>query len=212
MKIKWWGHACFLITNGTEILTDPYDDSLPYDEIDDRPDIVTISHEHFDHNAVDRLHNQPQVVNSKEGYTDDNIKIKGIPTYHDKSEGSDKGNNLIFQMEMNGKTVCHIGDLGHLLDAEKLNELKDTDILLIPVGGNYTINATEAFQIAEKIDPSVIIPMHYKTDILDFPITGVKDFVEKYDEGVVREVSTDEIEIDQMPDSKKVYVLDYVRK
>lgn len=215
MKFKWWGHSSFLITteDGTKILTDPYDDSLPYAEVDDQPDIVTISHDHFDHNAVDRLHNQPDtIVDNKQGYTDDNITIKGITTYHDKSEGEDRGDNLIFQMEIGDKKVCHIGDLGHLLSEAKIEKLKDTDILLIPVGGYYTIDADEAFEICEKIDPQVIIPMHFKTDILDFPITGVENFTDHFDNKIVQEVGSSEIEITELPDEKKIYVLNYVKK
>ena len=214
MKFKWWGHSSFLITSedGTEILTDPYDDSLPYAEVDDRPDIVTISHDHFDHNAVDRLHNQPEVVDDIKGYSDNNITIDGISTYHDKSKGEDRGDNIIFQMEIDGKKVCHIGDLGHLLSEDKINELKDTDILLIPVGGYYTIDADEAFQLAEKIKPEIIIPMHFKTDILDFPITGVDEFTDKFSRDDIKEVGTYEIDINDLPENKKVYVLDYVKK
>ena len=215
MKFKWWGHSSFLITtkDGTEILTDPYDDSLPYAEVDDQPDIVTISHDHFDHNAVDRLHNKPDtIVDSKKGYKDDNITIKGITTYHDKTEGNDRGDNIIFQMELGDKKVCHIGDLGHLLSEAKIEKLKDIDILLIPVGGYYTIDADEAFEICEKIDPQVIIPMHFKTDILDFPITGVEDFTDHFDAETVQKVGKSEIEITELPAEKRVYVLDYVKK
>src|SRR6056297_2767998 len=97
MKLKWWGHSCFLIEeDGKKIITDPYDDSLPYQKVADRPDLVTVSHDHFDHNAVERLEGNFEVVRSKDGYQDETVEIKGITTFHDKEEGEDRGENLIF--------------------------------------------------------------------------------------------------------------------
>jgi len=213
MKLKWWGHSCFLIEeDGKKIITDPYDDSLPYSKVDDRPDIVTVSHDHFDHNAVERLEGDFEVVKTKDGYQDDNIEIKGIKTFHDKDEGEDRGENLIFTMQFSDKKLCHIGDLGHPLTEDEFSQLEDIDILLIPVGGYYTINADEAFEIAQKIDPKYIVPMHYKTDILDFPITGVEDFIHKFDHDAIEIKDGAEVDLDDVPEGKKVIVVNYVHK
>lgn len=210
MKLKWWGHSCFLIEKGDKkIITDPYDDSLPYKKVDDRPDLVTVSHDHFDHNAVDRLEGDFEVIRSKEGYSDNDLKIKGIPTYHDKTEGEDRGENLIFTLDFSDKTICHMGDIGHLLDDKVYEEIGEVDILFIPVGGYYTINGDEAFEIAEKVDPEFVIPMHFKTDILDFPITGVEDFIHNYDKEVIEIMDGSEIELANLSSDKKVVVLNY---
>ena len=211
MKFKWWGHSCFLIeSDNKKIITDPYDDSLPYKKVDDSADLVTVSHDHFDHNAVERLEGDFEVVKNKEGYQDGDLEIKAIPSYHDKNEGEDRGENLIFTIDFGDKKVCHMGDIGHPLGEKEFSELEDIDILLIPVGGYYTINADEAFEIAEKIDPEFIIPMHYKTDILDFPITGVEDFIHKFDHDVIEIKDGPEVDINEVDDDKKVIVLNYV--
>ena len=211
MKFKWWGHACFLIeNNGKKIITDPYDDSLPYKKVDDKADIVTVSHDHFDHNAIDRLEGDFEVVKTEDGYSDDEVEIKGIPTYHDKNEGEDRGENMIFTMEFADKTVCHMGDVGHPLTDEEFAQLEDVDILLIPVGGYYTINADEAFEITKKIDPEIVIPMHFKTDKLDFPITRVEDFIHKFEHDEIEIKDGAEVDIADVPSSKKVVVLNYV--
>ncbi|MFW6266653.1 MAG: MBL fold metallo-hydrolase [Halanaerobiales bacterium] len=212
MKFKWWGHSCFLLTldNGREILTDPYDNSLPYQQMTDKPDIVTSSHDHFDHNAVKRVPGKFKVVDDVEGYKDDIVSINGIHTYHDHSEGKERGDNIIFLINSGDITITHMGDTGHLPSQQKLQKLKETNILLIPVGGYYTIDADEAYEIAEAVNPDVIIPMHFKTDILDFPITGVENFIAKYDSDMVERVGDAEVEFDQFPPDKKVYVLNYV--
>ena len=211
MKLKWWGHSCFLIEeDDKKIITDPYDNSLPYQKVADKPDIVTISHDHFDHNAVDRIEGDFEIVDTKDGYKDDSLNISGISTYHDKDEGEDRGENLIFTMEFSDQKLCHIGDLGHSLTDDELSQLNDIDILLIPVGGYYTINADEAYEIAEKIDPKLIVPMHYKTDILDLPITGVEDFIHKFDHDAIEIKDGAEVDLSEVPEDKKVVVVNYV--
>lgn len=211
MKFKSWGHSCFLIDNEEiKIITDPYDDSLPYKKVDDRPDLVTVSHDHFDHNAVDRLEGDFDVVDSKDGYKSDEVNIKAISTYHDKKEGEERGENNIYVMDFADKKICHMGDIGHLLNEEDYAELENIDVLLIPVGGYFTIDADEAYEIAKKIDPEYIIPMHYKTPELDLPITGVEDFIHKFDHDEIEINDEAEVELDDLPEDKKVIVLNYV--
>ena len=131
MKIKWWGHASFLITTSKNkmILTDPYNEELPYNKITDKPDYVTVSHDHFDHNAVDLLKGSPEVIKKSSGFEDDNISVKGISVYHDDAEGDKRGENIIFIINTDGYKIAHLGDLGHELNKEDLNRLKDIDIL-----------------------------------------------------------------------------------
>ena len=179
MKIKWLGHSSFLITSdaGTRIITDPYgkDDRLHYDEIKESADIVAVSHDHFDHGNVAAVGGNPEIVR---GTTEaKGIKFKGIPTYHDDAEGSKRGNNTILCFDVDGVKVCHIGDLGHPLSEEQLNEVGKIDVLLIPVGGNFTIDAVAASKLCDQLNPGVIIPMHFKNDRCNFPITGVDEFL-----------------------------------
>ncbi len=140
------------------------------------------------------------------------IKITGIPTKHDKNEGRNRGDNIIFMIETAEKKIAHLGDLGHIPVDEVIKQLENVDILMIPIGGTYTINAEEAYQLCREIKPGLIVPMHYKTDILGFPITGLEDFTGNFADEVIYKVDSAEIEIEAIPVGKEVLVLDYVRK
>ena len=180
MKIKWLAHAAFLITtdSGTRIITDPYETvkGLNHGKIEESADIVTTSHDHGDHNNVAAVQGNPQVVR---GTTEARgVKIKAIATAHDNSGGSERGRNTIFCFEVDGLNVCHAGDLGHLLTDEQAAAIGAVDILLIPVGGHFTIDARTADRVCDQLKPKVIIPMHYKTAKLDFPIASVDGFIQ----------------------------------
>jgi len=213
VKIKWWGHASFLITTSKNkmILTDPYNEELPYNKITDKPDYVTVSHDHFDHNAVELLEGSPEVIKKSSGFEDDNISVEGISVYHDDAEGDKRGENIIFVIDTDDFKIAHLGDLGHDLNNKQLSKLKNVDILLIPVGGNYTIDAKRAKKIVDEIDPKIVIPMHYKTDILDFPITGVDEFLSYFEKKSVEIINGPEVEFDEIPSKQKLYLLDHVR-
>ncbi len=179
MRIKYLGHACFMITSdaGITIITDPYKTSadLTYGEIRESADIVTVSHNHADHNNVAAVRGNPEVVRGT-------TKIKGmdftgIPSYHDEAGGGKRGTNTIFCFEVDGIRVCHLGDLGHRLSDKQIAELGKVDILLIPVGGYYTIDAKVATEVCNQIKPQVIIPMHFKTDRGLQVLAGVEDFL-----------------------------------
>ncbi len=181
MKIKWLGHASFLITSdaGTKIITDPYvtGGGLSYGEINESADIVTVSHGHGDHNNVAAVRGDPAVV---KGTTEvKGVKFNGIPTYHDSAGGKERGNNIIFYFEVDGMRVCHLGDLGHQLGDKEVAELGKVDVLLIPVGGFFTIDASVATEVCSKLTPKVVIPMHYKNGRCAFPIAGVDEFLQE---------------------------------
>jgi len=209
MKIKWLGHASFMITSetGIKIITDPYepDERLKYGEINESADIVTVSHEHGDHSNVSGVWGNPEAIRGTAKVK--RIEFEGIPTYHDDAEGQQRGKNTIFCFEVDGVRVCHLGDLGHLLSDKQMAELGSVDILLIPVGGNYTIDAKVAGQICDRLKPKVIIPMHFKNDKCIFPIAGVDEFLQGK-EGVSR-LDTSEAEFKQgeLPATTKTVVL-----
>jgi len=209
MKIKWLGHASFMITSdtGIKIITDPYatGEKLNYGEIKESADIVTVSHGHGDHNNVAAVRGNPDVVRGTA--TVKGIEFRGIPTYHDDAEGQQRGENTIFCFEVDGIRVCHLGDLGHPLDDKQVTELGSVDILLIPVGGYYTIDARVATEVCNQLKPRVIIPMHYKTDKLAYPIAGVDEFLQG--KGNLSRLDTTEVEFKQggLPASTQIIVL-----
>ena len=165
MKIKYLAHASFLITtdDGTRIITDPYatGDELDHGTIDESADIVTVSHDHFDHNNAAAIKGNPQVVRNTAMVK--GIAIQAIPSAHDESGGSQRGENNIYCFEVDGIRVCHLGDLGHLLTDDQVAAVGKVNVLLVPVGGYFTIDAEAAQTVSEQVWAPVIIPMHYKT-------------------------------------------------
>lgn len=183
MKIRWLGHSCFQITtaDGVRIITDPYDSSIGLKLPFVSADIVTTSHGHFDHAAASEVHGTPKVVNSPEGLDYGKVKIRGIATFHDESEGAERGRNIMFVIQVTEQnanvTICHAGDLGHALSPRTAEDLKGVDVLMIPVGGVYTLDAAGAQKVVEQIEPHIVIPMHYKIKGLSIGIAGVEAFV-----------------------------------
>jgi len=212
MNIKWLGHASFMITSdsGLKIITDPYvtGGGLNYGDIKESADIVTVSHyQHDDHNNVSAVRGNPEVVNGAATTEVKGIGFKGIPCYHDDAGGKLRGNNTILCFEVDGIKICHLGDLGHQLSARQVADLGRIDILLIPVGGYYTIDATVATEVCNQLTPRVIIPMHYKTDKCAYPIAGVDEFL-KGKKGVSRlDTSQVEFKPGELPASTQVIVL-----
>jgi len=209
MKIKWLGHASFVITSdtGTKIITDPYEvgGGLSYGQIKESADIVTVSHDHADHNNVAAVQGSPKVVRG--AVEVEGIKFNGIPTYHDDAGGGKRGKNTIICFEVDGIRVCHLGDLGHQLSDSQLAELGKVDVLLTPVGGFYTIDAKVATQLGDRLKPKVIIPMHYKTDKCDYPIAGVEEFLRGKKEVSRLDASQVEFKAGELPPSTQVVVL-----
>ncbi len=213
MRIKFLGHAAFFIVSneGKRIITDPYqsgayDGQVAYKPIVEECDIVTISHEHADHSYIGRELGAPDVVNTPGVKVVKGIEIKGISTYHDKSQGKERGTNIIFVFNVDGFRMCHLGDLGHVLDDATVKEIGEVDILLIPVGGFFTIDAKDAEEIVNKLNPKITIPMHYKTSACGFPIAPVDDFIKGKPN--VKKLGKSEIEITELPSSPEIWVLE----
>ena len=212
MRIKWLGHASFLITSetGTKIINDPYTPGMgiSYGEIRETADIVTVSHGHGDHNNVAAVKGNPVVVKEIAPVEIKGIKFSGIPTYHDDAGGRQRGNNIIFCFEVDGIRICHCGDLGHSLDNRQVDNLGKVDILLIPVGGGPTIGPDIATEVYHRLAPKVVIPMHYKTDKCGFPQWGADAFVKGKD-GVNRlDNSEVEFKSGELPDTTQIIVLE----
>jgi len=189
ISFKWIGHACFLVetTKGTKIIMDPI--SMGAYQVPDNTsvDIVTVSHEHGDHNKVEAVASKKTVIRglkeSGKAYHNVNIKFKdvkihNVKSYHDKYKGEKRGLNSIFVFEFDSIKVVHLGDLGHILDENQIKKIGHVDVLMIPVGGKYTICSRDAEKVVEQLNPSLLVfPMHYKTESASFlPYSG-EDFV-----------------------------------
>ncbi len=192
---------------GTKIITDPYAtaENLNYGEIKESADIVTVSHKHGDHSNLSAVRGNPEVARGTAKIK--GIEFKGIPTYHDNTEGKQRGNNTIFCFEVDGIKVCHLGDLGHPLSDKQATELGSVDILLIPVGGFYTIDAKVASQLCDRLKPKVIIPMHFKNDKCAFPIAGVDEFLQGKESVSRLDASEVEFKQGELPATIKTVVL-----
>ncbi|MGD9159211.1 MAG: MBL fold metallo-hydrolase [Desulfobacteraceae bacterium] len=206
MKIKWNGHASYTITSadGTVLVTDPYDPNgyegaMQYAEVTDRADAAVVSHDHADHNYVAGLTGNPQIMKGSGNIKD--IEIKGIETFHDESGGSERGKNVVFIINIDDMRVCFCGDLGHQLSDKQINIAGKIDILLVPVGGFFTLDAEGAAQLVGTLKPKIVIPMHYKTSKCGFPISDVEPFLALMKD--VKKPNTVEIEIyaDQLPET-----------
>ncbi len=210
MKIKWLGHSCFLIVSetGLRIITDPYTagGGIKYAPVNEAADVVTVSHGHADHNAFSSVPGNPEVIKSSGLKDCKGTQFKGIATYHDDSEGRQRGSNIVFCFSMEGIGVCHLGDLGHGLSREQVNNIGKVDLLFIPVGGFFTIDARTATQVCDDLKPKIIIPMHYKMPKVDFPIVGVEDFVRGKANVRRLEVSEAEFKAGHLPDVSEIVV------
>lgn len=188
MHIFWYGQSCFKIqTDATIIFTDPYHKECGLTPPRTKAQIVTVSHSHEDHNNISVVADENTLVITTPGeYESRGVEIKGIFSFHDKDEGKKLGSNIIFVFEAEGIRIAHLGDLGHLLSDKQLEEINGIDILLLPVGENYTLPVEEAVKLVSQIEPKIVIPMHYKVKGLKYKLSGVDKFcreigVKKYE-------------------------------
>lgn len=209
MIIKWLGHASFLLESvGIKLLTDPFNAKIGYQLCKEKVDIVTVSHQHWDHNAVDTLSGNPRVIRETGLHTIDGINVKGINTYHDKKQGQERGNNIIFKISSENLDILHLGDLGHVLTDRQLMEVGNVDILLVPVGGRYTVDAEAAYEIVQQLQPSIIVPMHFLTpDVSLKELAPVEAFTVKFPRVIKKPFL--EISKEALTPEAKVIVLDY---
>lgn len=215
MKIKYLGHAAFELTleDGRKLVFDPYESgayggALAYGPIKGEYDVAVVSHDHADHFSESVTSRAGSVVDSAGEFDLDGIKVKAIPTFHDESGGSERGKNLISIVETEGVRIAHLGDLGHPLSDEEALALKGIDVVLVPVGGHFTIDSKTAADLVSAIEPKMVIPMHFKTEKVDFPIAPVDGFAGLMDD--VDRTGSSEITVskENLPVSRKVVVLD----
>jgi L-ascorbate metabolism protein UlaG (beta-lactamase superfamily) len=216
MQITYLGHSCFKIqakTNNGEVVvvTDPFDKEIGLRMPKTTADIVTVSHDHHDHNKVKEVSGESFVVDSPGEYEIKGVFVYGIPSFHDKQKGKERGENIIFVIKLLEEdiSIAHLGDLGHVLDNDELEYLEKIDVLMIPVGGKYTIGSKDAMEVINQIDPRIVIPMHYKT--MGLKIDGL-DGVDVFSKEVGMKVeNTGKLKIlkkDLQQEETKVVILD----
>ncbi len=177
MRIEYFGHSCFRFTEDRKsFLTDPFT-RIGYELPRVSADFVTVSHGHFDHNYLAGVSGMPKVIDRAGEFAAGGVKITGIDCAHDDKAGALRGGNIAFTYDFGGFTVCHLGDLGETFSEERASRFGHPDVLLIPVGGTYTIDAREAVRYIQAIGPKVVIPMHYRTERCTLDIAPLSDFI-----------------------------------
>jgi len=183
-KISWAGQSCFQISvsnsrdHSADIVIDPFDEEMGIKVPNFSADILLVTHDHYDHNNIKAVRGEPFVVSGPGEYEVKEVFIKGIPSFHDDKEGKEKGANTIYTIEAEGMRFCHLGDLGQKqLTDEQLEKIDSVDILMIPVGGEYTIDSAQAQKIISQIEPKIVIPMHYGLPKLKTKMDDVSKFL-----------------------------------
>ncbi len=214
MRLTYYGHSSFLLeaADGTTVILDPYRSgafggAFRHGAIADSADAVVATHTHDDHGAVDTLPGHPQVFVHPSSATVGTLEITGIDVAHDSEGGRSRGKNTIIVLDDGDVRVVHLGDLGHTLDVPTLAAIGRADVVLVPVGGFFTIDHKQAAEVVESLDPRIAIPMHYKTPKVDFPISAVEPFLAT--QGTVERLSGSTLEVTQatLPTTRVTYVL-----
>ncbi len=204
------GHSCFRIrASQAVVITDPYPPDLGYSLGKPAANIVTVSHQHPSHSYTQGIGGEPRLITGPGEYEISGILIIGIAAFHDAERGRKRGKNTVYLMEVDGITVCHLGDLGHVLTAEQIEEIDDVDVLLLPVGGVSTIDAPMAAEVIRQLEPKVVVPMHYKTQALNRELEPVEKFLKEM--GMERVDSQPKLSLSRsnLPASTQVFLLDY---
>jgi L-ascorbate metabolism protein UlaG (beta-lactamase superfamily) len=212
MEIVWLGHSCFRI-RGREatVVTDPCPPSTGYTIGKPTADIVTLSHRHDDHAFLKAISGHPVILDGPGEYEIHGAFITGIGTYHDSDRGEERGENIAFVVEMEDIRVCHLGDLGHAPTAEQAEEITGADVLLVPVGGNSTIDGAKAAEIVSLLEARLVIPMHYKTSASKGQLEPPDRFLKEMGVSAVEPQPKLSLSRSAIPNETQVMVLDYKR-
>jgi len=209
MTIQWYGQSCFKIQNTkTTLFTDPFSEEIGLKPPRGKADIVTISHQHYDHNNIACFDNKPFIIKGPGEYEVQNVEIKGILSWHDDQQGSLRGTNTIYTILMDDLKICHLGDLGQTeLEDEQIEAIDEVDILMIPVGGIFTLNATQANQMINQIEPKIVIPMHYKIPGLKIDVETIERFLKEMG-SETKPVKEFKVRKEQLPTEMEVVLLE----
>lgn len=211
MEITYLAHSCFEIkSDNLTLLIDPFDDKIGYKMPKSQCDVLLLTHDHYDHSNKAAATGYRLLIDTPGEYEVAGVSIMGLPTYHDKSEGSERGKNNVYVIEIDGISIMHLGDLGHELSKDTLEKLPEIDVLMVPVGGIYTIDAEVASKVISSLEPGIVIPMHYQTPKLtiDGKLAGVDKFLEEM--GVESPKSSNKLKLTKradIPEETEILVL-----
>jgi len=208
MKIIWHGHSCFEVSDKVTVVIDPHDGkSLGIKTPSVRADILLISHDHFDHNCS-RIVKGDFVTMREPGKKElKGVKVQGLPAYHDDAEGTKRGKVTLFRFEIGGIRFCHCGDLGQDLSDQQVQALGKVDVLFVPVGGVFTLDGAGAQRLVDRLQPKVVVPMHFRIGGLSLSIQTVDGFLAGIPENKVRRVGNEvELEKEDLPEDTEYWV------
>jgi len=214
MKIRFLGHAAFLITaGGKKIVMDPYEPggfggAIGYGPLAEPADFVTVSHGHADHNYAQMVPGNPQVISQPGREQRGGLLSRALTAYHDANRGAERGDNTVWVIEAEGLTVCHLGDLGHMLTAEDAVALGEVNVLLVPVGGTFTIDAKGATAVVNRLRPNIAVPMHYRTPKTKLNLAPIEGFLAGKSRVRVVQGSDLEVSSDNLPDPTEIVALE----
>ena len=209
MKLQYLGHASFRIISelGTTVVCDPYKaDWVGFDMARVRTDVVTISHHHGDHDCMDSIIGNPAELDVVISCAADDIAIESIETFHDSEKGAKRGKNIVFTFLVDGLKVVHMGDVG-CLDEKVVDKIKDCDVLLLPVGGTFTVDFQGAKWYVDRVRPKIVVPMHYKTEEHSFDVDGVDKFLSLFASDVVTVSTSDTLTLYDAPNNDTTHVI-----
>lgn len=212
MDINWYGQAMFKLKGKqTQAIIDPFYPEFtglklpkPSELI---ADLALKTHDHEDHSNLKAVEGNPVKIDGPGEYEIKGVAVTGVSVFHDSKNGEERGRNTVYNLEIDGVSVLHLGDLGHTLTQEQLEEIGPVDIVLIPVGGTYTIDAPVAAQVVSQLEPKIVIPMHYKIDGLKFPLDEVDLFLKEMGVGSIEPQNKFSIAKDKLPDETQIVVL-----
>lgn len=209
MEITWYGQSCFrLRSRGLSVVTDPYNPTTGLKLPRLTATIVTVSHDHEDHNNVSAVRGSPFVISGPGEYEIEGIFVIGVATWHDDKGGRELGRNTAYLIEFEDLTICHLGDLGHVLSQEQVEQLGDIDVLLVPVGGRSTITGTRAAEVVGLLEPKIVVPMHYKVPGLKAQIETANRFLKELGVEGPEHVDTLTVTAGATPDETRVVLLE----
>ncbi|GAI31494.1 unnamed protein product [marine sediment metagenome] len=210
MDITWLGHSCFRIKGShATVITDPYPPDLGYSLGKPTAHIVTVSHQHPGHSYVQGVSGGPKLITGPGEYEIRGVLVIGVATFHDADRGRKRGRNTVYIMEVDEVSVCHLGDLGHVLTIEQVEEINNVDVLLLPVGGMSTINAPMAAEVVRRLEPKVVVPMHYKTQAVSRQLESVERFLREIGVKQLNPQPKLSLTKSSLPASTQVFLLDY---
>jgi len=220
MEITWYGHSCFRLTERgvASVVTDPYDESIGYSALRLKADIVTVSHEAAGHSDVDAVKGEKRVIRGPGEFEIGGVFITGVGTHHNGDEAvakrkpaTKRESNTLYLFDFNGLTIAHLGDLDYVPTQQQIEDLGAVEVLLVPVGGGEALTASQAAEVISLLEPSIVVPMHYKTPDTTLKLESLGKFLKEMGLSAPKPVESLKLGRSDLPEETRVVVLDYKR-